>query len=302
MSCSPAKLVSGAASKNINRVESLFLMETSRDRLALTLPMMMGCLVYGGQQLCREKWLRREHSVIKWDHLRRKTRRLYCHCIRFTLTAVNFLPPWNDLLLFCTAALVLLIIPGPAVLYVVARSLDQGRRAGLASACGIASGGLVHVLAATLGLSALLVSSAAAYAVVKYTGAAYLFYLGIRKFRERLAAPSEVVHVEPLPLRRVYAQGVVVNVLNPKTAIFFFAFLPQFVNPARGHVSAQFFALGMVFTVMGLSSDSGWALTAGSAAGWLRRNHKFMRNQHYVTGTVYLGLGMATAVTGSRHK
>ena len=227
---------------------------------------------------------------------------VYCHRIRFTLTAMSFLPPWNDLLLFCTAALVLLIIPGPAVLYVVARSLDQGRRAGLASACGIASGGLVHVLAATLGLSALLVSSAAAYAVVKYTGAAYLFYLGIKKFRERTAAPSEVVHVEPLPLRRVYAQGVVVNVLNPKTAIFFFAFLPQFVNPARGHVSAQFFALGMVFTVMGLSSDSGWALTAGSAAGWLRRNHKFMRNQHYVTGTVYLGLGMATAVTGSRHK
>jgi threonine/homoserine/homoserine lactone efflux protein len=215
---------------------------------------------------------------------------------------MNFLPPWSDLLLFCTAALVLLVIPGPAVLYVVARSVDQGRRAGLTSALGISTGGLAHVLAATLGLSALLVSSAAAYSVVKYAGAAYLLYLGIKKLRERPAAAGEMIHVPPLPLRRVYAQGVVVNVLNPKTAIFFFAFLPQFVNPARGHVSSQFFALGMLFTVMGLASDSAWALTAGSAAGWLRRNQKFMRNQHYVTGTVYLGLGMATAVSGSRHK
>jgi threonine/homoserine/homoserine lactone efflux protein len=200
---------------------------------------------------------------------------------------MNFLPPWKDLLFFCTAALVLLVIPGPAVLYVVARSMDQGRKAGLASACGIATGGLVHVLGATLGLSALLVSSATAYSAVKYAGAAYLFYLGIKKFRERSAAPSDVTHVAPLPLRRVYAQGVVVNVLNPKTAIFFFAFLPQFVNPARGQVSVQF---------------STWALAAGSAAGWLRRNQKVMRNQHYVTGTVYMGLGVATAVSGSRHK
>jgi len=215
---------------------------------------------------------------------------------------MNFLPPGKDLLFFCTAALVLLVIPGPAVLYVVARSMDQGRKAGLASACGIATGGLVHVLGATLGLSALLVSSATAYSAVKYAGAAYLFYLGIKKFRERSAAPSDVTHVAPLPLRRVYAQGVVVNVLNPKTAIFFFAFLPQFVNPARGQVSVQFFALGMIFTCMGLSSDSTWALAAGSAAGWLRRNQKVMRNQHYVTGTVYMGLGVATAVSGSRHK
>jgi len=105
-----------------------------------------------------------------------------------------------------------------------------------------------------------------------------------------------------MPLRRVYSQGVLVNVLNPKTAIFFFAFLPQFVNPARGHVSLQFLALGMLFTVMGLFSDSMWALTAGSAAGWLRRNRSFMRNQHYVSGTVYMGLGLATAMSGSRHK
>jgi threonine/homoserine/homoserine lactone efflux protein len=215
---------------------------------------------------------------------------------------MSFLPPSNDLFLFVTAALVLLLIPGPAVLYIVARSVDQGRRAGLASSSGIATGTLAHVLAAALGLSALLVSSAVSYSVVKYAGAAYLFYLGVKKFRERPATHNELKHVQALPLRHVYAQGVLVNVLNPKTAIFFFAFLPQFVSPARGHVGWQFLALGMLFTLMGFTTDSVWALTAGSAAGWLRRNRFFIHNQRYVSGTVYLGLGMATAVSGSRHK
>jgi threonine/homoserine/homoserine lactone efflux protein len=215
---------------------------------------------------------------------------------------MGFLPGWSDLLLFISAALILLFIPGPAVLYIVARSVEQGRRAGLASASGIATGTLAHVLAATLGLSALLLSSAIAYSVVKYAGAFYLLYLGIKKFRERPAVKDEVKRVQALPLRRIYAQGILVQVLNPKTALFFFAFLPQFVNPARGHVSLQFFVLGMIFILLGLSSDSAWALTAGSAAGWLRQNQAFIRNERYISGTVYLGLGMATAVSGSRHK
>jgi threonine/homoserine/homoserine lactone efflux protein len=217
-------------------------------------------------------------------------------------TLMGFLPSAKDLVLFITAALILLLIPGPAVLYIVARSVDQGRRAGLASTSGVATGTLAHVLAATLGLSALLLSSAVAYSMVKYAGAAYLFYLGVKKLRERPPADDEVKHVQAMPLRRVYTQGVLVQVLNPKTAIFFVAFLPQFVNPARGHVSLQFLALGMLFTLMALMTDSAWALTAGSAAGWLRRNRTFIRNQRYVSGTVYLGLGMATAVSGSRHK
>jgi threonine/homoserine/homoserine lactone efflux protein len=214
---------------------------------------------------------------------------------------MSFLPPPRDLVLFVTAALILLVIPGPAVLYIVARSVEQGRKAGLASSSGIATGGLVHVLAATFGLSALLVSSATAYSVVKYAGAAYLFYLGFKKLRERPKS-AEATAVQPVPLQRVYMQGVLVNILNPKTAIFFFAFLPQFVNPSRGHVSLQFFALGMLFTIMGFTSDSIWALTAGSAAGWLRRNLRFTRNQHYMHGVVYMGLGLATAVSGSRNK
>src|SRR6202044_410317 len=179
---------------------------------------------------------------------------------------MSFLPPANDLLLFSTAALILLVIPGPSVLYVVARSLDQGRKAGLASTSGISTGTLAHVVAATLGLSALLLSSATAYSLVKYAGAAYLFYLGIKKFRERPNIDSEEKHVQALPLRRVFVQGVVVEALNPKTALFFFAFLPQFVNPARGQVSLQFLALGMLFTLLGFISDSIWTLTAGSAA------------------------------------
>ena len=184
---------------------------------------------------------------------------------------MNFLPPAHDLALFTTAAIVLLLIPGPAVLYIVARSIDQGRAAGLASAAGIATGTLVHVVAASAGLSALLLSSAAAFSVVKYTGTAYLFYLGMKKFRERPEAKNGApYHVKAVPTRKVFAQGTMVNVLNPKTALFFFAFLPQFVSPSRGHVSLQFFTLGMIFALMGWASDSMWAVFAGSAASWLR--------------------------------
>lgn len=219
----------------------------------------------------------------------------------FSLSTMNLLPPPRDLLLFITAAIVLLVIPGPAVLYIVARSVDQGRQAGLASCSGIATGGLVHVLAATFGLSALLVSSAMAYSVVRYAGAAYLIYLGIKKFREHPAVADGVKHIQPASLHHVYAQGVLVQILNPKTAIFFLAFLPQFVNPARGSVALQFLALGIVFTVMGFTSDSLWALTAGSAAKWLQGNRTFLRHQQYVSGTVYISLGMATAISGTRH-
>ena len=214
---------------------------------------------------------------------------------------MTLFPHSGDLVLFFTAATVLIVIPGPAVLYIVARSIDQGRTAGLTSAAGIATGGLVHVIAASLGLSALLVSSAIAYSAIKYVGAAYLFYLGIKKFRERPTNTSPE-HAEPIPLHRVFSQGALVNILNPKTAIFFFAFLPQFVDPAHGSVALQFLVLGLVFTVMGFFSDSLWALTAGSAANWLRGNQGFLRNQRYVAGTVYMGLGLATAVTGSKHK
>ncbi|HUB17024.1 MAG TPA: LysE family translocator [Acidobacteriaceae bacterium] len=212
---------------------------------------------------------------------------------------MSLLPPPRALFLFLTAAIVLLVIPGPSVMYIVARSVEQGRRAGLASASGIAAGSLVHVVAAAFGLSALLMSSAAAYSVVKYAGAVYLICLGIRKFLERPAAagPDDI---PPAPLRRVFVHGVLVEVLNPKVALFFFAFLPQFVSPDRGPVALQFLLLGLIFSVTGLASDSVWALTAGYASRWLRGNQTFLRRQKYLSGTVYIGLGLATAASGVR--
>src|SRR4051812_39799672 len=152
--------------------------------------------------------------------------------------------------LFCVAALALLAIPGPAVLYIVVQSAEQGRRAGLASVAGIHVGSLVHVVAATAGLSALIVTSAVAFGAVKYAGAAYLIYLGVRKLRERT---SEVeLERRRDPLRRSFFRGIVVNVLNPKTALFFLAFLPQFVDADRGSVWSQVLVLGLLFVALGI--------------------------------------------------
>lgn len=215
---------------------------------------------------------------------------------------IHFLPPPRELSFFIAAAIVLLAIPGPAVLYIVARSADLGRKAGLASSSGIATGGLVHVLGAAAGLSALLMSSALAFSAVKYAGAVYLIWMGIKKLRERPAVSRDALHAQCLPLRTVFRQGIVIQVLNPKTAIFFFAFLPQFVDPARGSVTIQLLSLGLLFTAMGLLTDSLWALAAGSAASWLRQKPQFQRHQKTVSGTVYIALGLATAASGSTHK
>ncbi len=175
------------------------------------------------------------------------------------------MPTAETLALFAAAALALIVVPGPAVLYIVAQSIDRGRLAGLVSALGVAVGGLVHVTAAAVGLSALVLSSATAFTVVKLAGAAYLIGLGLvtllrRRPVEDVASPHE------RRLRRIFAQGIVVNVLNPKTALFFLAFLPQFVDPERGAVPVQLVALGLVFVVLAVVSDSVWALAAGTAS------------------------------------
>jgi threonine/homoserine/homoserine lactone efflux protein len=203
--------------------------------------------------------------------------------------------------LFVVASLALTIVPGPAVLYIVARSVEGGRPAGLVSVLGIGVGGLVHVVFAAVGLSAILVSSAAAFTVVKWLGAAYLVYLGLQRILAR-DEESAAVRVEREPLSRVFSQGVVVNVLNPKTALFFLAFLPQFVDPSRGVVPAQIALLGITFVVLALCTDGLYALLSGSAADWLRRrneNPRIRRGQRYVSGGVYIALGAATAVSGS---
>jgi threonine/homoserine/homoserine lactone efflux protein len=211
------------------------------------------------------------------------------------------MPDASTLALFSLAALALIVVPGPAVLYIVARSVDQGRRAGVVSALGIAVGGLVHVTAATVGISSLVVSSARAFEVVKYAGAAYLIVLGIRRLltRDEVTAAARD---RPAPLRQVFTQGVVVNVLNPKTALFFLAFLPQFVDPEAGSVALQTMLLGVLFVALALVSDSVYGLAAGTLGGALRRSTGFLRAQRYVSGSVFVGLGLATAVSGSKAK
>lgn len=201
---------------------------------------------------------------------------------------------------FVGAALALLLVPGPAVLYIVARSIQQGRRAGLVSVLGIHLGTLVHVAAATVGLSALVVSSAAAFTVVKLAGAAYLIGLGLWTLLSR-KAEAEVALGGERRLRRVFAQGVVVNVLNPKTALFFLAFLPQFVDTSRGHAALQILILGWTFAVLGMITDSIWAIAAGSAGDVLRRSRRFSLAQRYVSGSVFVGLGVVTALAGAHH-
>jgi threonine/homoserine/homoserine lactone efflux protein len=211
------------------------------------------------------------------------------------------MPHGSTLFVFVGASIALLLTPGPAVLYIVTRSIDQGRLVGLVSVLGICTGTMVHVVAATLGLSALLVSSAIAFMAVKYVGAAYLIVLGIQTLMRR--EPVEAVEdVDRTTLGRVFAQGVIVNVLNPHTALFFFAFLPQFVNPSRGNVPVQMLTLGVLFVMLSATTDTGWAIAAGTAGEWIRRNPTFTRRQRYVTGGALIGLGAATALTGSRHK
>lgn len=202
----------------------------------------------------------------------------------------------STLALFCVASLALAVVPGPAVLYIVAQSVDQGRFAGFVSALGIGVGGVVHVLAATIGLSSLLASSATAFTIVKYAGAAYLVVLGIRRLLTRDTVENDIVRI-PRSRRRLFVDGVVVNVLNPKTALFFIAFLPQFVDPEAGAATLQIFALGLIFVVIALSSDSLWALAAGTAGAWLRRSRWYFGLKRWVTGSVLVGLGLSTTRT-----
>ena len=207
------------------------------------------------------------------------------------------MPDPSRLALFTGAALLLLVVPGPAVLYVVTQSVSHGRRAGLASVAGITTGTIVHVAAATIGLSALLASSAVAFDVVKYLGAAYLIVVGIRRLAG-LERPSPLGDGSERDLGRLYRQGIVVNVLNPKTALFFLAFLPQFVEPSRGAAWAQILLLGLFFAFLGFLSDSVWAFVAGTLGDRLRRSVRFPQVQRYVSGSVFVGLGAVAALTG----
>jgi threonine/homoserine/homoserine lactone efflux protein len=203
----------------------------------------------------------------------------------------------SSLVIFVAASLALLLAPGPAVLYVVARSVDQGRMAGIVSVLGISLGGWIHVVAAAVGLSALLVSSALAFTVVKYLGAAYLVYLGITT----LMTPTKQVDNTPIVKMshtKIFRQGMIVNILNPKTALFFFTFIPQFVDPVRGSVALQIVFLGSLFLFMAIVTDGIYAIVAGTLGQWLKNNQSFLKIQKYLSGSIYVFLGVATALSG----
>jgi threonine/homoserine/homoserine lactone efflux protein len=211
------------------------------------------------------------------------------------------MPDASTYALFVAAALVLLLVPGPAVIYVVARSVEGGRMTGLVSVLGVELGTLMHVVFAAAGLSAILVSSAAAFSVVKWLGAAYLIWLGLRQILGSDSGDEEVPSGGQGNRFRVFWQSVIVQVLNPKVALFFLAFLPQFVDPSRGAAWTQIVVLGTTLATLGLFTDGLYALLGGTAGDWLRKQSAgagLRRAGQYVTGGVYIALGAVAAVSG----
>jgi threonine/homoserine/homoserine lactone efflux protein len=195
---------------------------------------------------------------------------------------------------------VLLLIPGPAVAYIVTRSLDQGPSAGLVSVLGLGLGAFLQLLGVLLGISAVILASATAFIVLKYLGALYLVYLGIQRLRERDPSETTVNRETRVNLKRIFMQGVIVDVLNPKTAIFLLAFFPQFIDPTRGAYLGQVLILGMLYVGLGLVLGSLYALLAGHLGLLFNRRGGLDRLPRYVAGSVYIGLGVATAISGFR--
>jgi threonine/homoserine/homoserine lactone efflux protein len=210
------------------------------------------------------------------------------------------MPSSSTYAVFLATAIALLLVPGPAVLYVVTRSIEMGRAGGLASVAGITTGTVAYVTLAAAGLSSLLLASTAAFDAVRYVGAAYLLFLGVRRLLGRgLEQPGE--EAAPRTRRRAYAQGVVVNLTNPKTIVFVFAFLPQFVDPDAPHAWVQVLVLGLSFALLGFLSDSMYALAAGTVADRLRGSAGIARVQRWFGGGVLVGLGILAAVWSPNH-
>lgn len=206
--------------------------------------------------------------------------------------------------LFIVSSIILITVPGPSVFYVVARSIDQGRNVGFVSVLGVATGSMIHILAAALGISALLMTSAFAFNLVKYMGAAYLIYLGVKTLfftKDKVAdsSPMKTVHKR---LIKVFYESIIVEALNPKTALFFLALFPQFINPSASAVPMQFFILGSIFIAIGILSDGIYVLLASSIRNWLVGSSFRIKIQEWLTGGTYIVLGITAAFANVSQK
>ena len=204
------------------------------------------------------------------------------------------MPDGSTLLLFVATSLALLAVPGPAVIYLVTRSVDQGRPAGLVSVLGVETGTFVYALAAALGVTSLIAASATGFTVVRYAGAAYLVYLGARRLLDREEREDSL----PSARSRLFFRGLLVQLLNPKIAVFFVAFLPQFVDRSAGAVATQSLVLGTIFTLLAVLSDGAYVILAGKL-GTGRAGRGRRRRLARLSGGVYIGLGVSAALTGA---
>ncbi|MGZ4872440.1 MAG: LysE family translocator [Candidatus Angelobacter sp.] len=203
------------------------------------------------------------------------------------------MPEQTAFLTFLVAALALNLAPGPDMLYVIGRSVGQGRKAGIVSSLGVFVGCWAHILAAAFGIAALLRSSPVAFNVVRYAGTAYLIYLGFRMLMQKTDLASQQLKAESLT--SVFRQGVITNMLNPKVAIFFLAFLPQFIDARHGSVALQIVLLGLIFNVGGTLVNLAVAYAGGTLGELLRRNQRIARLQRRFTGLIFVGLGLRLA-------
>lgn len=208
--------------------------------------------------------------------------------------------PVNDFLIFAFASLMLNITPGNDMLYVATRSTSQGIKAGVVSAFGIAGGCIVHLMAAVIGLSAIIANSALAFDIIKYTGAAYLVYLGLKSILSKQNKFAITKKVETKSLSQLFWQGVLTNVLNPKVALFFLAFLPQFIHPENGNVSLQILLLGLWFNFSGTVVNCIVALLFGKLGNWLADKQAFIKWQNKITGLLLIGLGIKVALSSRK--
>jgi len=207
-------------------------------------------------------------------------------------------PDLNAIVTFAIASLALLLIPGPAVIYVLNRSVSDGREVGLAAVAGLELGNLVHVIAASVGLSAILATSATAFNVVKWLGAGYLIFVGLRTLATK---PMMIANVSTsVSRRRSFFQGIVVNTLNPKVALFFLSYLPQFIAPKNGAAWSQALILGIIFVIIGSLTDGTYALTASALRNVLVSGRTLPFVQRYVAGSVFIGLGLMATRASSR--